>query len=147
VQRRPPRPEAPTDWLEDKKLWDRGYAATSARGEMVTVAMRDGFAKAQRWEDGTSGLSPEPDCSAFANLPWLLSVLPCLFRDRRRCSAVAGASVIANPTPVALSSAIALADIDPAPTRGGDHTSEDGPAGRGRPMAMITASNKKGPFS
>jgi len=109
VQRRPPRPEAPTDWLEDKKLWDRGYAATSARGEMVTVAMRDGFAKAQRWEDGTSGLLPEPYCSAFANLPWLLSVLPCLFRDRRRCSAVIGASVIANPTPVALRSAIALA--------------------------------------
>lgn len=65
---------------------------------MVTVAMRDDSAKAQRWED-----------AAFANLPWLLSVLPCLFRDRRRCSAVIGASVIANPTPVALRSAIALA--------------------------------------
>ena len=76
---------------------------------MVTVAMRDDSAKAQRWEDGTSGLLPEPYCSAFANLPWLLSVLPCLFRDRRRCAAVIGASVIANPTPVALRSAIALA--------------------------------------
>jgi hypothetical protein len=45
---------------------------------------------------------------AFANL---LSVLPRRFfrDDGRRCSAVAGASVIANPTPVAPSSAIALA--------------------------------------
>jgi len=38
---------------------------------------------------------------------------PCsrtaFFRDKRRCSAVAGASMIANPTPVALRSAIALA--------------------------------------
>src|SRR4030081_1243033 len=58
-------------------------------------------------EDETSGLSPGPYCTAFAKL---LSVLPCrFFRDRRRCSAVAGASVIANPTPVARSSAIALA--------------------------------------
>jgi hypothetical protein len=49
-------------------------------------------------------------CSAFANL---LSVLPRRFfrDDGRRCSAVAGASVIANPTPVALSSAIALATL------------------------------------
>jgi hypothetical protein len=96
--------------LGGKKLEDRGYASTSARREMVTIAMRDGFAKAPRWEDETSGLSPEPYCSAFANLPWLLSVRPCrFFRDRRRCSAVIGASVIANPTPVALKSAIALA--------------------------------------
>ena len=34
--------------LEGKKLEDRGYASTSDRREIVTVAMRDGFARAPR---------------------------------------------------------------------------------------------------
>ena len=64
---------------------------------MVTIAMRDGFAKAQRWEDETSGLSSGPYRSAFANLPWLLSDLSEL-RERVRsvplpdsCTAASGA--------------------------------------------------------
>jgi hypothetical protein len=60
----------------EKKLADRRYASTSDRREMVTVAMRDGFAKAPRSEDETSGLSPGPYCSGFASLPWRFSALP-----------------------------------------------------------------------
>jgi hypothetical protein len=51
----------------EKKLEDRDYASTSDRREMVTVAMRDGFAKAPRWEHEASGPSPEAYWSAFAN--------------------------------------------------------------------------------
>ena len=39
----------------EKKLADGGYTLTSDRREMVTVAMRNGFAWAQRWELETSG--------------------------------------------------------------------------------------------
>jgi hypothetical protein len=39
----------------EKKLGDGGYTLTSDRREMVTVAMRNGFTWAQRWELETSG--------------------------------------------------------------------------------------------
>jgi hypothetical protein len=33
----------------EEKLADRGYASISDQRDMVTVAMRDGFAKAPKW--------------------------------------------------------------------------------------------------
>lgn len=87
-----------------------------------------------------------PYCSAFANLPWLLSVLPRRLFDRRRCSAVAGASVIANPTPVALRSAVAFATLIRLLAAGGDQTGAGGLAGRGGPMATSTVSYEEGTF-
>jgi hypothetical protein len=81
---------------------------------MVTVAMRNGLARPQGGRIKTSGLSRGPYCSAFAHLePIFHGFSPrsraAFFRDKQRCSAVAGASMIANPTPVTLRSAIALA--------------------------------------
>ncbi len=42
----------------ENKLEDHGYASTSDRREMATVAMRDGFAKAPRWEPCFNSIGP-----------------------------------------------------------------------------------------
>src|ERR1700738_3701927 len=52
----PPRPESSSARVKQRRnLGDGGYTLTSDRREMVTVAMRNGFAWAQRWELETSG--------------------------------------------------------------------------------------------
>ena len=52
----PPRPESSSARVKQRSnLGDGGYTLTSDRREMVTVAMRNGFAWAQRWELETSG--------------------------------------------------------------------------------------------
>ena len=51
-----PRPESSSAKVKQRRnLGDGGYTLTSDRREMVTVAMRNGFAWAQRWELETSG--------------------------------------------------------------------------------------------
>jgi hypothetical protein len=50
-----PRPEScPAKVKQRRNLGDGGYTLTSDRRETVTVAMRNGFAWAQRWELETS---------------------------------------------------------------------------------------------
>jgi hypothetical protein len=81
---------------------------------------------------------PSPNSSPCSRAAF--SAITALLRGRRRlgdCEPHAGCAELGHRA----------RDIDPAPTRGGDHTSEDGLAGRGRPMATITASNEEGPFS
>jgi hypothetical protein len=52
----PPRPESSSARVKQRRnLGDGGYTLTSDLREMVTVAMRNGFAWAQRWELETSG--------------------------------------------------------------------------------------------
>jgi len=52
----PPRPESSSARVKQRRnLGDGGYTLTSDRREMVTVAMRNGFAWAQRWALETSG--------------------------------------------------------------------------------------------
>jgi hypothetical protein len=51
-----PRPESSSAKVKQRRnLGDGGYTLASDRREMVTVAMRNGFAWAQQWELETSG--------------------------------------------------------------------------------------------
>jgi hypothetical protein len=51
-----PRPESSSARVKQRSnLGDGGYTLTSDRREMVTVAMRNGFAWVQRWELETLG--------------------------------------------------------------------------------------------
>jgi len=63
----------------EKTLADRGYASILNRREMVTSAMHDGFAKAQRWEHEMSGPFPRTYDSAFTHLPWIAALMRCAF--------------------------------------------------------------------
>jgi hypothetical protein len=73
--------------LAGKKLEDRDYASTSARREMVTIAMRDGFAKAPRWKDERDrAKAPKAACAD-------VSVAPTADIDRLRLNVGSGARV------------------------------------------------------
>jgi hypothetical protein len=85
------------------------------------------------------GFSPGPYCSAFVFHGFSLRSRGTFSSIDGGAPRVAGASLIANPMPVELRSAVAVSTLI--------RLLAAVPAGRGRPMGTITASNEGGTFS
>src|ERR1700730_7470800 len=83
------------------------------------------------------GFSPGPYCSAFVFHGFSLRSRGTFSSIDGGAPRVAGASLIANPMPVELRSAVAVSTLI--------RLLAAVPAGRGRPMGTITASNEGGP--
>ena len=116
---------------------------------MVTVAMRNAFAKAKKWQHETPrsftwtsllGIHQSSVASLRALAPCRLSFdRTALLRGRQRpgaCELDARCAEVAGR----------VRDVDPAPNCGGDQTGAGAPAGRGRPVAPITVSNGERTF-